>query len=313
MANGLPGYNGKVLRVNLSDNSITAEPLDPIFCRRYIGGAGFSAYYLWKELKPGTDALGPDNKLIFALGPLSGLPLPGSGRHNVGTKSPLTGGIVKSEAGGFWAAELKRAGYDAIIVEGKAKKPVYLWIQDGEVEIRDATHLWGKETKETEDAIKEELGDNRIRICAIGPAGENLVRYACVMHGTHDAAARGGGGAVMGSKNLKAIAVRGHKLPKIADKQRIKQIVEPFATMHHMFSDYGTGALEMLDLEQSGNLPVHNFRDVAFPGVKNINAVVIADTVRVKMESCYSCPIRCKKVVQFDEPYKVDAAYGGPE
>jgi aldehyde:ferredoxin oxidoreductase len=313
MAKATPGYNGKILRVNLSSKSAVAEPLDELVCRRYLGGAGFSAYYLWKELKQGVDALGPDNKLIFALGPLSGLPLPGSARHNVGGKSPLTGGLIKSEAGGFWAAELKRAGYDTIIIEGKAETPVYIWIKDGEVSIRDARHLWGKETKETEEAIQGELGDDKIRVCSIGPAGENQVRFACVMHGTHDAAARGGAGAVMGSKNLKAIALRGHNLPDVADNESLTKIRQQIDAIRHPFSQFGTGAQEMMALEQSGNLPVRNYRDAVFPGVVKINAVVIKDTVRIGMEGCYACPIRCKKVVQFDEPYRVDAAYGGPE
>jgi aldehyde:ferredoxin oxidoreductase len=243
------GYNGKILRVNLSKKSTTTETLDEIFCRRYIGGAGFVAYYLWKEMKPGVDALSPDNKLIFALGPISGLQLPGAARHCVGAKSPLTGGIAKSESGGFWAAEFKRAGYDAIIIEGKAEKPVYLWIQDGEASIRDASHLWGKETKETQATIRAELGDNRIQLAQIGPGGENMVLYACVMHGLYDAAGRGGLGAVMGSKNLKAVAVRGHKLPGIADRERMKEIRQVLAKPHHL-SEFGTGGFDMVDMVQ---------------------------------------------------------------
>ena len=139
------GYAGKILRVNLSDNTTSVEEIDEKFCRKYIGGAGFIAYYLYKELKPGIDPLGPDNKLIFALGPLTGVSLAGNARNCVGAKSPLTGGIIKSEVGGNWNAELKHAGFDGIIVDGKAEKPVYLWIQDGEVSIKDASHLWGRE------------------------------------------------------------------------------------------------------------------------------------------------------------------------
>ena len=151
MGKVVPGYNGKILRVNLTKNTVVDEEIDEKFCRQYLGGAGFIAYYLWKELKPGIDALSPDNKLIFGLGPLSGLVLPGASRNCIGAKSPLTGGIAKTEVGGFWMVEPKRAGYDAIIIEGKAEKPVYLWIQDGKAEIRDAAHLWGKETQDTED------------------------------------------------------------------------------------------------------------------------------------------------------------------
>lgn len=314
MAKEIPGgYNGKILRVNLSNKSITTEAIDELFCRRYIGGAGFIAYYLWKELKPGVDALSSDNKLIFALGPITGLQLAGASRHCVGAKSPLTGGLAKAEVGGFWAAQFKRAGYDAVIVDGKAATPVYLWIQDGEVSIRDAKHLWGKETKETEAAIRAELGDDRIQVALIGPGGENLVRYACIMHGLHDAAGRGGLGAVMGSKNLKAVAVRGHRLPKVADSERVKTIRQQLIARPHPLSQFGTGGPEMIMMEQSGNLPVRNFRDGLFPEVEQIHGGVIKDTIRIGMEGCYACPIRCKKVVQFEEPYRVDAAYGGPE
>jgi aldehyde:ferredoxin oxidoreductase len=314
MSKEIPGgYNGKILRVNLSKKTTRAEALDALICRRYIGGAGFIAYYLWKELKPGIDALSPDNKLIFALGPVSGLQLPGAARHSVGAKSPLASGLAKAEAGGFWAAELKRAGYDVIIIEGKAEKPVYLWIQDGEVSIKDAGKLWGKETKETQEAIRAELGDDRVQVAQIGPGGENMVRYACIMHGLYDAAGRGGLGAVMGSKNLKAVAVRGHKLPRVADSERIKEIRREMIAQPHPMSQFGTGGPNMLMEEQKGNLPVRNFRDGLFPQVEKITAVAIKDTIRVGMEGCYACPIRCKKVVKFEEPYHVDAAYGGPE
>jgi aldehyde:ferredoxin oxidoreductase len=307
------GYNGKLLRVNLSNKKITTEKLDPLFCRRYIGGAGFVIYYLWKELKPGIDALSPDNKLVFALGPVTGLPLAGAARHCIGAKSPLTGGIAKSETGGYWMAELKRAGYDVIIVEGKAEKPVYLWVQDGKAEIKDASHLWGKETKEAEAAIREELGDNRIQLVLIGPAGENMVRYACIMCGLHDAAGRGGLGAVMGSKNLKAVAARGHKLPKIADSERVKEINKQVVSRPSPMSTYGTGGPELPMMAESGNLPVRNFRDGLFPEINNIHAGAMKETMAFSMEGCYACPIRCKKVVQLDEPYRVDPAYGGPE
>jgi aldehyde:ferredoxin oxidoreductase len=311
------GYHGKILRVNLSNKSTKIEAIDELFCRRYIGGAGFAIYYLWKELKPGIDALSPDNKLVFALGPVSGLQLPGAARHCVGAKSPLTNGIAKSEVGGYWAAELKRAGYDAIIVEGKAEKPVYLFIQDGDVSIRDAGHLWGKETKETEAAIRDELGDDRVQAALIGPAGENMVRYACIMHGLHDAAGRGGLGAVMGSKNLKAVAVRGHKLPKIASSERVKEVrqwlIAHPTPLAGFLKEYGTGGPDIIPFESSGNLPIRNFRDGLFPEVEQIHSGIMKDTMWGGMRGCYACHLRCKKVVHFEEPYRVDAAYSGPE
>jgi aldehyde:ferredoxin oxidoreductase len=310
------GYNGRILRVNLSDNTASTEEIEEAFCRKYLGGAGFVTHYLYKELPQGVNPLAPDNKLVFALGPLTGISLPGSGRHCVGAKSPLTGGIAKSEVGEFWGSELKRAGYDAIIVEGGADRPVYLWIHDGEASIRDAGHLWGRNTKETQEAIRAELKDDRVRIALIGPAGENLVRFACIMHGLYSAAGRGGLGAVMGSKNLKAIAVRGHRAPRIVDSERVRGLRQwmqsNIGDRMRDFHEFGTGAA-MAGFETAGNLPVRNFRDGLFPGVKDIDAQAVKDTIRVGMDGCFACPVRCKKVVSVTEPYSVDPAYGGPE
>jgi len=309
------GYSGKILRVDLSLGTTSVEVLNELFCRKYVGGAGFVAYYLLKELEKGIDPLGPKNKLIFALGPVTGVSLPGSGRNCVGAKSPLTGGFAKSEVGGMWGAELKHAGYDAIIVEGKAEKPLYLWIHNGEVSIRDASHLWGMKAKETEQAIKTELGDDLTRVATIGQAGENLVRYACVVNDLHNAAGRGGMGAVMGSKNLKAIAVRGHYKPEVAEPERLKDLRQWLLAHRELwagFNELGTGG-GMEAGVVTGNLPVRNFLDGEFSNAKDISAEVLRDTIRVKMESCWGCPIRCKKVVKDDAPYSIDPAYGGPE
>jgi len=319
------GYGGKILRVDLSHGVTSVDAPDEVFCRKYIGGAGFIAYYLLKELAPGVEPLSPENKLIFALGPVTGVPLSGGGRHCIGAKSPLTGGYGKSEVGGFWGAELKHAGYDTIIIEGKAKKPVYLWIHDGEVSIRDASHLWGKNTKETQQSIRTELGDSLIRVAAIGCGGEQLVRYgcggeqlvryACIMNGLNTAAGRGGMGAVMGSKNLKAIAVRGHQKPRIAEPEQLKKINQWVLANQQLWKsqhEFGTGSRLKIDLD-SGNIPVRNFVSSEFPKISDIGAEAIRDTIRIKMESCYACSVRCKKVVKVDEPYLVDPAYGGPE
>jgi aldehyde:ferredoxin oxidoreductase len=309
------GYSGKILKVNLSNITTSIEEPGGEFYRKYIGGAGFTSYYLLNELQPGTDPLGPDNKLIFSVGPLTGYALPGSGRNAVGAKSPLTGGIAKSEVGGFWGAELKRAGYDAIIIDGKAEKPVYLYINEGEVSIREAFSLWGRNTKETQQSIRDELGDKLIRVASIGPAGEHMVRYSCIMNGLYDAAGRGGLGAVMGSKNLKAVCVRGHRAPEIINRERLREVREWLLANKVLmagFHEFGTGAA-MPDYEASGNLPVRNFRDGLFPEVKKIDAAAVRDTIRVKMEACFGCPARCKKVVEVSGTYSVDPAYGGPE
>jgi len=312
------GYNGKILRVDLSNQKITTEELDSLFCRRYIGGAGFIIHYLWKELRPGVDALSPDNKLIFALGPLSGLTLPGAARHCVGAKSPLTGGLAKAEAGGSWSFELKRAGYDAVIIEGKTAAPSYLYIHDQDVAIKDASHLWGKDTKYAQTTIREELGDEKVELAMIGQAGENMVRYACIMHGLHDAAGRGGLGAVMGSKNLKAVAVRGTGVaPKVCDEEGFKEVrqwlVANPTPLTQFLKIYGTGGPDVMPFEIIGNLPVRNFRDGLFPDLSKIHVGNMKDTMNYSMHGCYGCYIRCKKGVGFDGPISVDPAYGGPE
>jgi aldehyde:ferredoxin oxidoreductase len=313
------GYCGKLLRVNLSNSKITIENLDPLFCRKYLGGSGFIAYFLLKEVKSNIDPLGPENKLIFALGPVTGTGMIGSGRNGVGAKSPLSGGIILSQVGEFWGAELKRAGYDAIIVEGKADRPVYLWIDDGEASLRDAGKFWGRNTKETQEAIRADLGDDKVRVAMIGPAGEKMVRYACIMNGLYDAAGRGGSGAVMGSKNLKAIAVRGKKIPVVANPEKLKELRQWL--MENMYRhpmpagmhEFGTGGPEMLFFESVGVLPVRNFRDGIFPGISKVNGMAIKDSIRIGMDACYACPVRCKKIVKVDEPISVNPEYGGPE
>ncbi len=309
------GYNGKILRVDLTREKITTEQIDGAFCRKYLGGAGFIAHYLLAEVNPGIDPLGPENKLIFALGPLTGLSLGGCARHTVGGKSPLTGGVAKSEAGEHWGSQLKRAGFDGLIIEGKAKSPVYLHIHGGEAAIRDASHLWGKNTKETQESIRAELGDSRIRVAMIGPGGENKVKYACIMQGPFDAAGRGGLGAVMGSKNLKALAVRGDKMPPVVNADAISNMVRWLSKNMELvksMKEYGTG-LPMPRFASIGNLPVKNFRNGTFPEIDKISAETLKKTIGTSMEGCFACPVRCKKIVECHEPYRVDPAYGGPE
>ena len=314
------GFAGKILRVDLTTRRVTVEEPEEGFYRRYLGGAGFVSYFLLKELAGGIDPLGPENKLIFAVGPLTGLPLGGVTRDCAGAKSPLTGGSIKSEAGGAWPMEFKRTGYDALIVEGVADAPVYLWINaDGAVEIRDARHLWGRDVLQTHEAIVQELGDPRVKTSIIGVAGENLVRYATVMNDLKDAHGRGGLGAVMGSKKLKAIAVRGVKQPEVAQPEQIKEFAKwfgqnyyEFKTFAKGFTDLGTGsAMEMFN--ETGNLPSFNFREGFFDGTPEISPKAMSNSIRVGMEGCAACPVRCKRVVEFDEPYRVTRELGAPE
>jgi len=310
------GYYGKILRVNLSSGAISVDENGDNWYRQYLGGAAMSAYYLLKEVKPGIDPLGPDNKLIIAPGVITGIPVSGNARNGVGAKSPMSGGLGKSEVGGHFQAELKHAGYDGIIVEGQAEKPVYLWIKDGQAELRDATHLWGKEVAETEEALRAETGEKFCRIAAIGPAGERMVRFACIMHDLKDSAGRGGMGAVMGSKRLKAIVTRGKMPPQLYDPEKIKamgkmmhQAVPERARSYH---EYGTGPA-MVAYNLAGNTPVRNFQDGFFENVEPITAVAIKDTIRIGMEACYACSVRCKKVVRVESPWLADPKYGGPE
>jgi aldehyde:ferredoxin oxidoreductase len=316
--NDLYGYMGNILRVDLTTRVITTEYLDETLRRRYLGGSGLISYFLWKELTKGIDPLSPENKLIIATGPVTGTPIMGSGRHSLGAKSPLTGSIALSQVGEFGGTEIKRAGFDVIIVEGKAATPVYLFIKDGRAELHDAAHLWGKETRETQQAIRQELDDDKIRVMLIGPGAENLVRYACIMSGLYDAAGRGGLGAVMGSKNLKAIAVRGTgKIPvydpdKLGElRQRLARSVDEIPILKG-WQKAGTGFDMDIGVE-SGDVPVRNWRDGDFPSVNKITAVTLKDTMGAGMDGCFACSIRCKKKAKFDMPYSVDPAYGGPE
>ncbi|MBC7224718.1 MAG: aldehyde ferredoxin oxidoreductase family protein, partial [Anaerolineae bacterium] len=308
-------FSGRVLRVDLTHGRVETEELDEAFYRRYLGGWGTIAHYLLREVPPGADPLGPENRLIFATGVVTGLPLSGAARHAIGAKSPLTGGFGASEVGGFWGTELKRAGVDAIVFQGRAPRPVYLWVRDGHAELRDAAHLWGLEAKECQDRLREELGDPRVRVACIGPGGEHQVRYACIMNDLKDAAGRTGLGAVMGAKNLKAIAVRGTGRVAAADPETIQRMAKWFASkveeLAYGWHTLGTGAA-MPAFAMTGNLPVRNFRDGGFPAEK-ISPEAIRDTIRIGMDGCFACAIRCKKVVKLESPYVVDPAYGGPE
>ena len=221
----LYGY-GKILDVNLSIGKIVKRDIDPRFAQEFIGGMGFSCKILYDEVGTDVDPFSPDNIVIFANGPLTGTHAPCSGRTEITTKSPLTGSIGTGNTGGIWGAMLKHAGFDAIVIRNKAEKPVYLWIDDDVAEIREASHLWGKDTRVTSDILRTELGlgqPSKISVLAIGPAGENLVRYACPLNDYYHVAARNGAGAVMGAKRLKAIAVRGTGAVKVARPKEFRE------------------------------------------------------------------------------------------
>ena len=317
MAENTPtGYTGKILRVDLSNNTTSVEEPDNKFYRQYFGGTALIGYYLLKELEPGIDALGPDNKLIFSSGVITGIPTAGSGRNGVGAKSPLTNGWGDAQAGGYWGAELKRAGWDAIIIEGKAEKPVYLWVNDDKVEIRDASHLWSKTTAEVQNQIQDELADNKIRVTQIGLAGEKLVRFAAIGNDINRYYGRCGLGAVMGSKMLKAIAVRGRKDLPLADIDKIQQVAKWLVNNRRRFlswaTDYGTSA-GVGELNTMGILPTFNFREGQFDGFNDITGQTMVETILTDKDTCYACPVNCKRMVKVGAPYNVDPVYGGPE
>ncbi|MGC9361059.1 MAG: aldehyde ferredoxin oxidoreductase family protein [Anaerolineae bacterium] len=311
------GYAGKILWVHLAEGRIWTEEPDEAFYRRYLGGAGFVAYYLLKEVPKGADPLGPENVLVFAGGAITGLPIAGSGRSAVGCKSPLTGGWGESDSGGYFGAELKRAGYDAVVVKGCAESPVWLDITPDGATLRPADHLWGLDTRDTQEAIQEATGDRHTRLAVIGTAGERLVHYACVIHDLRHAAGRTGVGAVMGSKKLKAVAVRGGSNVAPADPDALKALArwmrEHWRDDAESLHDTGTDG-GLMDLNDVGALPTRNFQDGAFEGAEKITGATMRDTILTGREGCFGCPIRCKRVVEIhDDDYDVDPIYGGPE
>jgi aldehyde:ferredoxin oxidoreductase len=317
------GYAGKILRVNLTQKRATEEPLQAHVARKFIGGRGLIGQILFEELKPGIDPFGPENRFVVATGPIVGIPIVGSAKHAVGAKSPLTYGLGHSQVTGSFGAELKSGGYDAIIVEGKAASPVYLWIHNGITEIKDADHLWGKPTRDVQRLIAEEVKDDCVRVGCIGIGGENLVRFACVMFTFNHAAGRTGMGAVMGSKRLKAIAVRGTQAVKYSDEEKLIALAKEDQANrgeHARKGPYWPDSLDKygsdVDLgywQLTGRLPTMNFRKCTFSGADKINGEALHDNMVVRNHACPYCPIACNKVVEAHYPYEVDPDYGGPE
>ncbi|UCH08808.1 MAG: aldehyde ferredoxin oxidoreductase family protein [Deltaproteobacteria bacterium] len=303
------GYTGKVMRINLTDKTAREEELTQEVARDYIGGAGFGIKYLFDEVPKGTDPLGPENKLIFAAGPFSGTSVPCSSRMAVTGKSPLTNAVGVALTGGYFPAELKFAGYDALIIEGKAEKPTYLWIKNGDVRFRDARGLWGLKTTDCQQIIKNDLKDQNVRIACIGPAGENLSRIACIINEMR-AAGRKGLGAVMGSKNLKAIAVRGTGSIGVASKEKLKSAsrkmkaaMKESAVLYPEFSRTGTPS-NVDNTCALGIFPAKNWSATGeFTPVEQIGVEAL-ETRNVGREFCYGCPVGCSQLkLARTEPY----------
>ncbi len=300
------GWTGKLLRVDLSAGTARSEAIPEDWLRDYIGGRGLGDRYLFEEVDPRVDPLGPENKLIFATGPLTGTHAPCGARYMVVTKGALTGAITTSNSGGHWGPEVKFAGYDLVIIEGAAPRPSYLFIYDDHVEIRDAAKFWGRGVGETEDGLRDELAIPNLRVASIGPAGEKRVRFACIMNDKHRAAGRSGVGAVMGSKNLKAIAVRGTKGVPIAEPEAfLKSVWEMRALMkdspgRQSFAEFGTAAT--IDMTQAfGGLPTRNFLEGQFEEYENLNGATIRTTRMVANKACFACTIACGRVTRLGD------------
>ena len=323
------GYTGKILRVDLSKARLTIEQPSESFYRLYMGGSALNLYYLHKEMPPNLDPFSPDNILALGLSVVTGAPISGLSRMTATAKSPLTGAIGDSQSGGFWPAKLRFAGFDAVIIKGKSPEPVYLWIDNGEAQIRDAGHLWGKTTGDTQAIILNELGDEKnIEVLQIGPGGENLVRYASLINMCNRANGRTGMGAVMGSKNLKAVAVRGNSKPALADPKALKEVVKwgarelPSSNVAGL-GKYGTAGTVAVQQEMGG-LPSFNLNSGVFDGWQAIDGETMYNDILLGAkdkkqdtkgrDTCFGCIVRCKRVVEIkDGPYPVDPLYGGPE
>lgn len=305
-------WQGKILRVDLSKGTCKAEPLNMEWARKYLGQRGLASKYLAEEVDPKTDALSPENKMIFATGPLTGTAVSTGGRWSVVTKGALTNAIADSNSGGYFGAELKLAGWDMVIFEGKAPRPVYLYIEDERAELLPADALWGRTVWEVEPAIREKHGDPMLKIASIGRAGEAGVMYACIMNDMDRAAGRSGVGAVMGSKNLKAVAVRGTTGVRVRDAKAFIQAVakaraklDP-SPVRKSFTKYGTMAM-MDTANRHGVLPTHNCREVQFDDVDKVN---VATMTRLRVsdgkpnlignKGCFACSIACGRVSKID-------------
>jgi aldehyde:ferredoxin oxidoreductase len=306
---------GKLLHVDLTTRQTRTEEVSEPVMRKYMGGGALASYILLRDMPAGIDPMGPENVLVFMTSVINGLSMSGSNRYTAAAKSPLTGAYGESEAGGWWGPELRAAGWHGVVVRGKADKPVYLWIKDDQVEIRDASAYWGKLSGEVQDGLEAELGDKRVRVLQTGISGERGVRYAAIVNQLKHFHGRCGLGAVMGSKNLKAIAVRGSKPPAAVDKETAKQKLVWFKNHYDRENDrfHQLGSASgVLALEASGILPTRNFRDGSFEGAKDISGQKMRDTILVNRGTCYACAVACKREVEVKE-LGVTPKYGGPE
>ncbi|MEL7650138.1 MAG: aldehyde ferredoxin oxidoreductase family protein [Sedimentibacter sp.] len=291
------GYWKTILRINLTNHTYSTETLDEKYIKLLLGGAALGAKILLDEVEPKIDPLSPENKIIFSLGFMQSVNFPGNAKWTVVTKGPLTGSFLDSAGTGAWAPQMKKAGYDVLIIEGKSEKPVYVFINDDKVEFRDASSIWGKDTVETSLMIKEELGDRRINAINIGPAGEKMNPIACISCDGHSFAGRGGAGAIMGSKNLKAVAVWGTKQVPVADLEEAQKLAKDLFVRLHETAKGGGGTPDvMVPLEELGDVPIKYWRgDVWHHGAKMIGTPRYTELLNVKPLPCQNCPVGCHR------------------
>lgn len=312
------GYNGKILHVGLASGNLEVEEPGDVFYRMHMGGSAMGLYFLLKHSPPGAGPLGPENTLSLMVGVVTGAPVSGQSRVTATARSPLTGLVGDSQAGGFWPAELKAAGFDGVVMHGKAERPVYLWVHDGKAELREAAHLWGRFTADVEDTIREELDDKRIQVLQCGPAGEKGVRFGALINYANRANGRTGMGTVMASKNIKAVAVRGRNRPEMADPEAVRALAKWGADDLEESDVEGLGLLGtaeiVLSQNKRGGLPTRNWSSGTFDEAEAISGQRMADTILKKRDTCFACVVRCKRVVEVAEgPFRVDPRYGGPE
>ncbi len=314
------GYAGRILHVDLTHGKLEVETPPESFYRKYLGGSAMGMHYILDRVKPGTDPLGPDNVLTLMVSVLTGAPISGQSRMCANALSPLTDGIGDSQCGGFFPAEMKFAGFDGIVVTGRAAEPVYLWLHDGQAELRPAGHLWGKFTADAIDLIHAELGDDKVEVAQIGPAGEKQVRTAAIINMANRANGRTGMGAVMGAKNLKAVAVRGKskRLP-MADAKRVNKLAKWGADNVEISGDmsglraHGTDGV--LGFQHAiGSLPTYNWNAGQFEFYEEIMGETMTDTILKERDTCFGCAVHCKRVVETEwNGHAVLPRYGGPE
>ncbi len=313
----LGGYAGKILRADLTREAVKISSLDEKKAEKFIGGKGLGAKILYDSVKPGIDPFSPENRLIFASGPLTASLAPSSARSTVVTKSPLTGIFLDTQFGGSFGVEMKLAGFDCVVIHGKAAQPTCLWIHDSSAEFLDASGLWGKGCFETEGRLKKRLGDGA-KVASIGPAGEGLVRYACITFERYRQAGRGGAGAVMGAKNLKAMVVQGAGKIRVANSKGLKEAVkaanERIKNNHFtpLRRRYGT-PLWVAPVNSAALLPTRNFSTGVFEGADRISGETMKDKIVKKDGACYNCPIACWKYVCVDSGKYIIDEFVGPE